>query len=183
MPLLAVARPIARLMTPSSTLRILPTLERQPGAEALAAVDAQVFGVSWSAGEFTRMLANPAVGAWLLREGKWDIGYICFQRVEHEAEIYRIGIVPTWQGRGYGRWLLSQFLEWARRHRVSRVLLEVREGNLPAIGLYQAAGFQMVERRSNYFTAPPENALILERRLPVKLRRQGTQHLRRAPRR
>lgn len=170
-------------MIPSSLLRILPSLERRPTPEALATVDAQVFGVSWSAGEFAGMLANPAVGAWLLREGKWDIGYICFQRVEHEAEIYRIGIVPTWQGRGYGRWLLARFLDWARRRRVSRVLLEVREGNLPAIGLYRAAGFQVIERRPNYFTAPPEDALILERRLPVKLPRRNTQHLRPVPRR
>jgi ribosomal-protein-alanine N-acetyltransferase len=115
-----------------------------------------------------------------MREGRWDIGYVCFQRVEHEAEIYRIGVVPTWQGRGYGGWLLKHFLDWARRHRVSRVLLEVREGNQPAVALYESAGFMLAERRHRYFSAPPEDALVLERRLPVKLRRMGGQNLRRA---
>ncbi len=170
-------------MTPFSKARVLPVLVRNPDAAALAAVDAQVFGVPWTAEEFSHMLANPAVGAWLAREGRWDIGYLCYQRVEHEAEIYRIGIVPTWQGRGHGRWLLERFLDWARRRRVSRVLLEVREGNTPAVALYQAAGFRTVERRARYFTAPPEDALIMERRLPVKLHRMGGQNLRPAPRR
>lgn len=164
-------------MTPSSRAGILPTLVRKPEPTALAAVDAQVFGVAWTAEEFTRMLVNPAVDAWLLREGRWDIGYVCYQRVEHEAEIYRIGIVPAWQGRGYGRWLLEQFLEWARRHRVSRVLLEVREGNAPAVTLYTSSGFRTVERRLRYFTAPPEDALVMERRLPVKLHRPPTSGL------
>lgn len=125
------------------------------------------------------MLENPAVSAWLVREGKWDIGYLCFQRIEHEAEIYRIGIVPTWQGRGHGGWLLDRFLTWGRARRVSRVLLEVREGNLPAVSLYQAHGFRVAERRVRYFSAPPEDALIMERRLPVKLHRMATGNQRR----
>ena len=110
------------------------------------------------------MLSNPAVGAWLVREGRWDIGYVCFQRVEHEAEIYRIGVVPTWQGRGYGRWLLKHFLDWARRHRVSRVLLEVREGNQPAVALYESAGFMLAARRVASSPVDASAALPMETR-------------------
>jgi ribosomal-protein-alanine N-acetyltransferase len=155
-------------MTPHGKSGFVPSLVRKPDPDALAAVDAQVFGVSWSSDEFSRMLANPAIGAWLMREGNWDIGYVCFQRVGHEAEIHRIAVLSTWQGRGYGRWLLDRFLDWARLQRVSRVLLEVREGNRPALALYETAGFRIAERRRRYFTAPPEDALVMERRLPVK---------------
>src|SRR5689334_10919730 len=111
-------------MTPHRKASLPLQLLRNPNPAALAAVDALIFGVAWSPEEFGKMLENPAVSAWLVREGKWDIGYLCFQRIEHEAEIYRIGIVPTWQGRGHGGWLLDRFLTWGRARRVSRVLLE-----------------------------------------------------------
>jgi [ribosomal protein S18]-alanine N-acetyltransferase len=48
--------------------------------------------------------------------------------------------------------LLEDFLVRARNHGVSRVHLEVREGN-SAIGLYRDAGFSPVGRRRNYYHA------------------------------
>lgn len=173
----AARRPAAR-MTPHRKAAPPPVLVRNPDAAALAALDALTFGVSWTAAEYASLLANPASGAWLVREGRWDIGYLVYQRVDHEAEIHRIGVVPTWRGRGHGRRLLDGFLDWARRHRVSRVYLEVREGNLPAVSLYEQCGFRVGGRRRGYFTAPPEDALIMECRLAVKpLKRILTENL------
>ena len=49
--------------------------------------------------------------------------------------------------------LLDDFLERARNDGVSRVHLEVREGN-SAVSLYRDAGFSPVGRRRNYYHAP-----------------------------
>jgi ribosomal-protein-alanine N-acetyltransferase len=46
--------------------------------------------------------------------------------------------------------LLDQFLDHARDRGVSRVHLEVREGN-PAVIMYRSAGFSLAGRRPKYY--------------------------------
>ena len=76
-----------------------------------------------------------------------------FRTVADESELLLIAVLPDEQRRGIGRCLLEDFLERAREDGVSRVHLEVRDGN-PAIGMYRAAGFSPVGRRRNYYHAP-----------------------------
>ncbi len=46
--------------------------------------------------------------------------------------------------------LLDQFMDSARQQGVSRVHLEVREGN-PAVIMYRSAGFSVAGRRRKYY--------------------------------
>jgi [ribosomal protein S18]-alanine N-acetyltransferase len=48
--------------------------------------------------------------------------------------------------------LLDQFVERARERGITRVHLEVRDGN-PAVTMYRAAGFSAVGRRRSYYRA------------------------------
>ena len=45
------------------------------------------------------------------------------------------------------------------------LLLEVRESNAPAIGLYEKMGFVSVGVRPNYYFKPKENAIIMRKEL------------------
>ena len=53
------------------------------------------------------------------------------------------------------------FLE-ARRRGVRAVTLEVRVSNQPAIALYEKFGFATVGRRKRFYTAPVEDAFVME---------------------
>lgn len=60
--------------------------------------------------------------------------------VQHRGTL-GMGILPEYRCRGIGRRLLSACLEKARRKGISRVELEVRADNAPAIHLYESCGF------------------------------------------
>ena len=53
-----------------------------------------------------------------------------------------MGVVPGYRGRGLGRALLGACIAHAWASGLSRIELEVRADNLPAIGLYVAMGFR-----------------------------------------
>jgi len=136
-----------------------------PGPAALAALDARAFATPWPAPDFARLLANPAVGAWMLRRNGDEAAYLCFQVSGGEAEIYRIAVAPEHRRAGLARKLLEHFAGWAAGQGAGRVFLEVRRGNHAAIELYRAAGFDTMARRVDYYTAPREDALVMQRGL------------------
>ena len=71
-----------------------------------------------------------------------------------EAELLIIGVRPDMQRQGLGSKLLS-FVLRELRGRTVLMNLEVRAGNLPAIGLYKRFGFLQTGIRRGYY--PGEN--------------------------
>jgi [ribosomal protein S18]-alanine N-acetyltransferase len=112
------------------------------------------FGEAWTRSQLGGILPMAGVSLILAREPDSGdaIGFSLFRTVADESELLLIAVAPTEHRRGVGRMLLEDFLARARNHGVSRVHLEVREGN-SAIGLYRDAGFSPVGRRRNYYHA------------------------------
>lgn len=91
------------------------------------------------------------------------IGYFYAQCVAGEASLLNIVVAPDFQGNGYGKQLLTEFLNCMRSLGAQEAWLEVRESNCAAISLYQALEFNEFDRRINYYPTPNghEDALIM----------------------
>lgn len=63
------------------------------------------------------------------------------QAVTHTGTL-GMGVHPDYRGRGLGRRLLQACIDKAWRQGITRVTLEARADNLPAIRLYESLGFQ-----------------------------------------
>lgn len=76
------------------------------------------------------------------------------------AELASIAVLPTAQGKGYGRMLIDAFLSATRRHGANRVYLTTDADNNEAVNrLYARAGFQLAGtsmrkggRKMNHYT-------------------------------
>ena len=66
-------------------------------------------------------------------------------------ELLLIGVDPTLHRRGVGRRLMDHFIAAARAAKLTRVHLEVRDGN-PAVAMYEGMGFEAIGRRRDYYT-------------------------------
>jgi ribosomal-protein-alanine N-acetyltransferase len=112
------------------------------------------FGEAWTRSQLSGIL--PMAGVLLMlaidRASGLVVGFSLFRTVAGESELLLIGVLPRHHRRGVGKLLLGDFIDQARAQRLSRVHLEVRDGN-PAIGMYRASGFSPVGRRRNYYHA------------------------------
>lgn len=79
-----------------------------------------------------------------------------------EIEIYNIGVASNYQRNGIGKRLLSGLIEAAAQYSRTTIWLEVRESNAKAIDFYKANGFDAVFKRKNFYTHPPEDAVIMK---------------------
>ncbi|MFC7176242.1 ribosomal protein S18-alanine N-acetyltransferase [Halosegnis marinus] len=75
-----------------------------------------------------------------------------------------IAVHPDRRGEGIGRRLLGEALSAMRDRRASRVKLEVRESNEPAIALYREFGFEVRRTLPRYYD-DGEDAYVMTRRL------------------
>lgn len=129
----------------------------------------------WTAAQFRELLQPRTEGATLCRavlvaEHAGEItGFAVAAALcavfPAEAELESLAVTPALQGRGVGRALLGAALAWASTQRAESLRLEVRASNERAIGMYRKAGFHQTGRRACYYTAPVEDAIVMERTL------------------
>ena len=86
----------------------------------------------------------------------WDgleVAGSCWTKLHENGigEIYIIGVVPGYEGRGLGRGLLAHGLDYLHRVRhVATAMLYVEADNTRAVGLYTSLGFEVVNTVDAY---------------------------------
>ena len=131
--------------------------------EAVLEVEAASFINPWTADMFAWELRNPQVShIYVLRAGEERVAAYCScWLVDHEWHINNLAVRPEWRGQGLARALLDHVLREASGLGASQARLEIRRSNDIARRLYEGMGFAVVGTRRDYYTNPPEDALIL----------------------
>lgn len=81
------------------------------------------------------------------------IGYSVVQLVLDEVHLLNICVKPAYQGKGFGRQILSHVLDIALEQAAAIVVLEVRASNFRAQQLYLSTGFNEMSVRRGYYPA------------------------------
>ncbi|WP_194090579.1 ribosomal protein S18-alanine N-acetyltransferase [Vibrio hibernica] len=102
-------------------------------------------------------------GLWV---DKQLVGYLYCQNVVGEVTLLTIAVDPNQQGKGYGRALVEHLIEYSEQREAESIWLEVRASNKGAYYLYEALGFNEMDRRINYYPSATakhgkEDAIIM----------------------
>ncbi len=124
----------------------LPTAPQWPRAAYAAALDAAAI---------PRRIA-------LVAEVNGSVaGFAVAGIVAGEGEIESIAVAPGAQRQGIGIALLTILLEGLAAQGANAVILELRQANRAAAGLYAQASFHEAGRRPAYYRDPVEDAILL----------------------
>lgn len=138
-------------------MTVVPMGERH--LAALAEIEKACFHAPWSADMLREELGK---GIFLVAEQDGAaVGYVGCQTVLDEGYITNVAVSPDCRRQGIGRALIAELTEQAKRAGLAFVTLEVRASNMPAIALYESAGFRQVGVRRNFYTAPTEDAVLM----------------------
>ena len=126
-------------------------------AAALAALHEAAFagGEVWDAQAFAGLLGMPGCFAVL-----GPAGMALFRVAADEGEVLTIGVRPAARGNGLAAALLDTGMAECARRGARRMLLEVAEGNRPALGLYRGRGFVEAGRRRGYYPGGSDALLL-----------------------
>ncbi len=72
------------------------------------------------------------------------------------------GLLPKFQGMGFGQLLKSWQIAYARFHEFSRVVTNTRKRNAAMIALNKKFGFRMLRTTPGYYHDPPDATVVME---------------------
>lgn len=135
----------------------------------MSAVHHAAFTSGWSQDALGDLMAAPHTLALGTVEGSVEgttsalTGFILLSVVAEEAEILTLAVAPDFRRGGLASRLLEQAIVAVRAGGASALFLEVSETNVPALGLYQGAGFVETGRRPGYYQSEDgADALIMK---------------------
>jgi len=112
----------------------------------------------WTSDQYHKLVGSGVV---LVAEEAGQLcGFVCAKAVAGEWEIENVVVAAGFLRRGIADELLCALIARAESEAASAFLLEVRESNLPARGLYEKHGFREVGRRRAYYRDPVEDAIL-----------------------
>jgi ribosomal-protein-alanine N-acetyltransferase len=80
--------------------------------------------------------------------------------LQHQWELENMALLPERQRKGVGQALMRVLLDVAHHHGAEAIFLEVRQSNSHARILYERCGFQPSGERKQYYSNPPEDAVL-----------------------
>ena len=87
-------------------------------------------------------------------------------RMNSSLYISTTGILPQFQGRGFGQLLKCWEIAYARYHGFARIVTNTRKKNRPMIALNRKFGFKIIRTTPRYYSDPTDSTVVMELVLP-----------------
>lgn len=122
----------------------------------------------WDSRSWASELAGDAMHTIVARADRHNaattgaLGVIAVRLLGDQADLDRLIVHPGVRLRGIAQSLLNAGLDTVIRSGVTEMMLEVRRDNRPAIALYEAADFDALMTRADYY-GPQVDAVIMKR--------------------
>jgi len=141
--------------------------------EAVKALEVQCNLAPWSVEDYKKELLRADAITIVAKKEEEVIGFALARLITiiidkkrsntyKEIELYNIAVTPNTQNKGIGSALLNALLTHPSSQPVAKVWLEVRQSNDIAIRFYKKNGFNPAYFRNNFYSAPLENAIVME---------------------
>ncbi len=140
-------------------------LRAEDAPELVSIVAAAPGAAEWSVESYEKFSRSGECLSFVHESEGQITGFILGRRIGEEAEVLNLAVRPEKRKKGIGGTLLQATSEELCKGGVTRIYLEVRESNAHAKSFYQKQGFAVTGVRPNYYRAPDEAAMVMEKKL------------------
>ena len=119
---------------------------------------------AWSLQQFKEELSGPGRHYLVAVHGNQIVGYIGAWHNDNLVDILTLTVDPDFRRKGIARELLKRIIDWSRNKKAEAMMLDMREGNVEAEGLYLDNGFVAISHRKDYY-APGVHSIIMRKEL------------------
>ena len=137
---------------------------RESDLDAIHRLEGASFPVPWRREFFVSELEASGRHCLVAVSGGRLVGYAFAMTIVDEMHINKIAVDEEYRRRGIALALMDHCTDYARKHRLTLMTLEVRRSNIGAQEFYRRLGFEPAYVRSRYYP-DGEAAVVMTREL------------------
>lgn len=146
---------------------IVRTLKVEDAA-AVAELEHQTYSDAWSEKSVMETIDNPNTLCLAAEKSGKIIGYLLVYTAVDEAEIARITTLKEVRRQGVASSLFDALEQYCKEHKLTKILLDVRENNTAARAFYEKYGFAVDGVRPGFYDDPKEDAVLMSKEVTVE---------------
>lgn len=132
-------------------------------APAIADFEKSMFGTCTDARTYKKSCMEEENIYMLAEDNGEVIAYCAITALYETADLCNIAVKEGYRRCHIAERLLEECILRCKGQGVTRILLEAREGNIPALSFYKKMDFKEIGRRKGYYKEPCEDAVIMEK--------------------
>jgi ribosomal-protein-alanine N-acetyltransferase len=137
---------------------------RRDMAEVLA-IEEQSFEFPWQEDDFVRCLRQRNCIGMVAEANERIVGFMVYELHKHRLHVLNFAVHESVRRRGVGSQMVKKLVSKLSHDRRSRIVLEIRETNLPAQLFFRAVGFRAVSVLRQFYEDTPEDAYVMQYRI------------------
>ncbi len=142
---------------------IIRPMERKD-VETVSRIEAEAFSMPWSSAAYEKVLQDDKCMYLVAALDDTVVGMCGVMNLLGEGDINNVAVMAQVRGQGIGKAMLEELIRRGEESGITDFTLEVRDGNLAAIALYEKLGFVTEGIRPGFYDKPKEDARIMWRR-------------------
>jgi [ribosomal protein S18]-alanine N-acetyltransferase len=127
-------------------------------------IEAQSFEFPWCEEDFIRCLRQRNCIGMVAEQDDQVVGFMVYELNKTRLHVLNFAVAPDCRRSGVGSRMLAKLIGKLSSQRRTRIVLEVRETNLPAQLFFRENGFRAVTVLRNYYEDTPEDAYTMQYR-------------------
>jgi [ribosomal protein S18]-alanine N-acetyltransferase len=125
------------------------------------AIEHASFEYPWCEEEFLRVLRQRNCIGMVAECGERVVGFMIYELHKNKLHVLDFAVHPDTRRQGVGRQMVAKLVGKLSNHRRTRIVLSVRETNLPAQLFYRIQGFRALEVVREYYQDTGEDAYTM----------------------
>ncbi|NBU40600.1 MAG: ribosomal-protein-alanine N-acetyltransferase [Planctomycetia bacterium] len=126
------------------------------------AIEHEAFEFPWSEEDFTRSLRQRTCIGMVAEYADSVVAFMIYELHRTRLHVLNFAVLRSHRRLGIGTQMLRRLIAKLAPERRSRIVLEVRETNLPAQLFFRAAGFRAVTVLRDFYRDSDEDAYLMQ---------------------
>jgi ribosomal-protein-alanine N-acetyltransferase len=134
---------------------------RRDMSEVLA-IESGSFEFPWSEEDFVRCLRQRNCIGMVAEHNERVVGFMIYELHKNRLHILNFAVNDQLRRRGIGSQMVKKLIGKLSRERRNRIVLEIRETNLPAQIFFRELGFRATSVLREFYEDTPEDAYLMQ---------------------
>lgn len=127
-------------------------------------IEANGFEFPWCEEDFIHCMRRRNCIGMVAEDDDRVVGFMIYELQKSRIHVLNFAVADDYRRRGVGSQMIAKLISKLSSQRRSRLILEIRETNLPAQLFFRENGFRAVSVLRSFYADTPEDAYIMQYR-------------------